>query len=410
MSVSLDIQKPQDSAAVSHVDVIVVGAGPYGLSSAAHLQAKGLKVAVFGKPLSLWRENMPQGMLLRSFWWASNLSDPQKKYTLERYFALHHMQAPVPLSAETFIDYALWFQRNCVPNVDETFVSSIEHGQDRFKVTLQDGRIVYAQSVVMAPGLAYYVFRPVQYASLSPRFVSHTADHCSLNQFSGKHVTIIGGGQSALEGAALLHEQGAQVEVIARRSIQWLKDEIVENRSLYQRLRHPKAGIAPGWFNWLIEHVPYGFQKLSRSTKDRLLRGRGSYGPAGSAWLKGRVLGKVKVHENCNVEHVRESDQKVVLRLSDSTTIQTEHVMLATGYRVNIWQLPMLSSELLSRIHTYYNAPVLTAQFESSVPGLYFVGISSVLSFGPFYRFVVGVDATARRIAGAVARKTTSLT
>src|SRR5438045_8917987 len=122
MSVSLGVERLQGSVPTAHYDAVVVGAGPYGLSVAAHLLGRGLKVAIFGKPLHLWREHMPKGMLLRSYWWAVNLSDPQKKYTMAQYFQAYGLDALDPLSIETFIDYALWFQKHAVPNVDETYV------------------------------------------------------------------------------------------------------------------------------------------------------------------------------------------------------------------------------------------------------------------------------------------------
>ncbi|HAE81875.1 MAG TPA: hypothetical protein DCK85_00695, partial [Ktedonobacter sp.] len=153
MNVSVDMKKPQHSTPTSEYDVVVVGAGPYGLSTAAHLQGRGLKVAIFGKPLKLWREHMPKGMLLRSYWWATNLSDPEKKYGLEQYFQAEGQHESDPFLIETFIDYGLWFQKHAVPHVDETYVKTIERKEGQFLVTLVDGRVVRAPAVVMAPGL-----------------------------------------------------------------------------------------------------------------------------------------------------------------------------------------------------------------------------------------------------------------
>src|SRR5947209_19062849 len=99
-------------------DAVVVGAGPYGLSTAAHLLGRGLSVAVFGKTLELWRTRMPKGMLLRSHWWATNLSDPRTQYGFERFFRESKHDKCHPVSREAFIDYALWFQERAVPDVD----------------------------------------------------------------------------------------------------------------------------------------------------------------------------------------------------------------------------------------------------------------------------------------------------
>ena len=67
------------------VEVAIVGAGPYGLSLAAHLDAAGIQTRVFGRPMDSWRSHMPEGMLLKSDPFASNLSDPQDFYTLARF-------------------------------------------------------------------------------------------------------------------------------------------------------------------------------------------------------------------------------------------------------------------------------------------------------------------------------------
>lgn len=409
MSVSLDVHKREGSIPTAHYDVVVMGAGPYGLSAAAHLQGRGLKVGIFGKPLQLWRENMPEGMLLRSYWWATNISDPHKKYDLEHYFKAEGKYPSDPFTIESFIDYGMWFQKHAVPNVDETYIDVIKRKGQEFELTLVDGRIVKSQAVVMAPGLAYYVYRTPEYNHLPVENVSHTSNHYTFEGFSGKHIAIIGGGQSALETAALAHESGAQVELITRSPIHWLSGDSLKNRTLAKRIRYPKAGIAPGWVNWGFEHLPYAFQRLPRDKKDRLLRGRGRFGPAGAAWLKDRILGRVTMHESQPAKEVKEVDGEVELTLSNNETLRVEHVILGTGYQMDIKRLPMLHSSLLESIETYQGAPILNNRFETNVPGLYFVGFSSLSSCGPLFRFVVGTDAAARRVAGAVARQVTQV-
>jgi cation diffusion facilitator CzcD-associated flavoprotein CzcO len=349
---------------------------------------------------------MPKGMLLRSYWWATNLSDPEKKYGLEQYFKAENQHEADPFPIETFIDYGLWFQKQVVSNVDETYVETIEHKDGHFVVTLVDGRTIQTPAVVMAPGLKYYIYRPAEYDHMPAELVTHTADHSSFDRFAGKHVVVIGGGQSALETAALLNESGAEVQLVTRSPLHWLSGDSMDDRTLIRRLRYPKAGIAPGWFNWGLEYFPYAFQRLPRSTKDRLLRGRASYGPAGSHWLKDRIIGKVKLHELQQVQEIKEADSSAMLTLSSSTVLKADHVFLGTGYRVNINKLTMLHPSILSRLQTYQGAPVLSNRFETNIPGLYFIGFSTVSSCGPLFRFVVGTDAASRRVAGAVARQT----
>jgi FAD-dependent urate hydroxylase len=403
MSIRTDIEQLQGTPGRVQYDVVVVGAGPYGLSTAAHLQEKGLKVAVFGEPLKLWRSHMPRGMFLRSHWWATNLSDPHKKFSFEQFFRISAYDRCYPVPIEMFIDYALWFQKQAVPNIDTTYVSSIEEIGGQFSLVLADGRTVVASAVVMAIGLYYYANLPREYDHMPAALVTHSLAHNDFRRFAGKQVVVIGRGQSAVEYAALLHEAGASVQLVARKPIFWLAPDNDDPRSFLDQLRAPTAGIAPGWKNWGMEYMPYLFQRLPQSRKDRSVA---NYTASASDWLRDRILGKVTLHEKQIVEKIRETDNGAVLELSDTTTLQADHVLLATGYRADINRLPMLSPTLLSKIQTHQNVPLLNPWFESSLPGLYFSGITAIRSFGPLYRFVVGAKAAAPRIASAVARRT----
>jgi cation diffusion facilitator CzcD-associated flavoprotein CzcO len=385
-------------------DAVVVGAGPYGLSTAAHLIGKGLKVAVFGKPLQLWREYMPQGMLLRSHWWATNLSDPEKKFTFEKFFDASGYRPCYPVPIQMFIDYGLWFQKNAVPNVDETFVSTVERDGERFALTLANGRAAAATSVVIAAGLRYYANVPAEYAHLPAGLVSHTFEHSDLKRFAGRRVAMIGGGQSAVEYSALLHEAGAQVSLIARRPIRWLPPDADHRRRFMDQLRAPRAGIAPGWVNWALEYFPYLFHRLPQSRKDRFTLSH--YAAAANDWLRDRIFGKVELNEQQTIRELEPiPGGGVALTLSSHKRITVDHVMLATGYKVDLHRLPMLSDSLKAEIRLEANVPILNHWFETSVPGLYIVGLTSVRSFGPLYRFVVGAKAAAPRVASAVARR-----
>jgi FAD-dependent urate hydroxylase len=407
MSKSLDLQTVQRSSTAASYDAVVVGAGPYGLSTSAHLQDRGLKVAILGKPFQLWRENMPEGMLLRSYWWATNLSDPHRQYGLGRYFRETGQQPIDPLPAKTLIDYGLWFQKHVVPNVDETYVKTIAREDGHFVLTLTDGRVLQSAIVVMAPGLNYYTYRPAEYDHLPAQLVSHSSEQRTFDRFADKEVIIIGAGQSALETAALAHESGVRVQVVCRRPIVWIKGEasLSEHRPPLERLRHPKAGISSDWFSWQLEHFPYYFQRLPRPLKDRLLYGIASYGPMGAAWLKPRLQGKVALHELQQVQHIQEVNSGVALTLSNNKVLRADHIILGTGYRTDIRRLSMLHPSLVSAIQTYHHAPILQQDFQTSVPGLYFVGFSSLSSCGPLYRFVLGTDAAARRLASSIARQ-----
>ncbi|GAC1388748.1 MAG: hypothetical protein NVS4B11_11400 [Ktedonobacteraceae bacterium] len=404
MSMVTDKEQAQKIVPVTRYDVVVVGAGPYGMTTAAHLRGRGLKVAIFGKPLELWRNHMPNGMFLRSQWWATNLSDPQKKYSFDRFFrqsSQYKKGYPVPIQA--FIDYADWFQKNAVPDIDETYVSSVERKDGQFVLTLVDGRIVQSMVVVMAIGLYYYARRPVEFSHMPAELVTHSFEHQDFSRFAGKQIAVIGGGQSAVEYSALLTEAGASVHLIARRPIHWLDPDRANERSLWEQIKAPNAGIAPGWKNWALEYLPYLFYQFPQSRKDKYIRNH--YNAAANDWLRERVIGKATVYESQTIQKMQAADGHVALTLSGGENLVVDHVMLATGYNVDVKQLPMVAPSLLTEIESDAGVPTLNHWFESNVPGLYFVGLTSVRRFGPLFRFVVGNKATAQRVASAVARK-----
>lgn len=401
MSVVAPATRPRPSISETRYDAIVVGAGPYGLSITAHLLGRGLRVAIFGRRLELWREHMPKGMCLRSHWWASNLSDPAGAYRMERFFAQSHHRKAFPLPIEAFVDYALWFQQQAVPHVDETYVSSVSRRGDEFVVALEDGRRVRAAVVVMAVGLYYYANRPVEFAHLPPELVTHSCDHKDFSRFAGKTVVVIGGGQSGLEYAALLHEAGATVHVVTRRSILWFAPDESGRRGWLRELLAPDNAIAPGWINWTLEHAPYLFNLLPQAAKDRY---NSNYVPGAVSWVRERLVGNATFHEN-ETATLTAVDGHVDVKVTDGARIRADHVILATGYKVDVAKLVMLDPSLRAQIRADGGFPVLSRRFESSVPGLYFVGLPSYRAFGPLYRFVVGTDATARRVAASVAAR-----
>jgi len=382
-------------------DAVVVGAGPYGLSTAAHLLARGLRVGTFGRPLELWRQHMPRGMFLRSHWWATNLSDARGEYGFDRFFRESGHRACYPLPRDLFIEYGLWFQRHAVPDVDTAYVSSIEPADDRFRLVLDDGRAVFSAAVVMATGLHACAHRPAAFSRLPPALVTHSSDHHDFGRFNGGRVVVVGGGQSAIESAALLHEAGARVHVVSRRPIAWRDPDRDGARTLLERIRAPRASIAPGWENWILDHAPYAFFRLSQRFKDRY---NSNYSSGAADWLRHRIDGKVTLHEGRTVATIAAPANAAGLcaTLSDGGRLAVDHVILATGFRADIRAMTMMHPSLVARIRTNGFVPVLNHRFESTVPGLYFVGMTTLQAFGPLYRFVAGAPAAARRVARAI--------
>jgi thioredoxin reductase len=411
----LHLESPSEEDLLDHVpysQVAVIGAGPYGVTTAAHLQLAGIDFRIFGRPMHRWQCRMPRGMVLKSEGCGSSLSDPTGGHTLAQYCA--EKQLPygawgVPVSIDVFTQYALSFQRELVPNVEDVMVTAIDASNDGFELRLANGTIARAGKVVVATGLEYAAHIPPEIAGLPSGLLSHSSDHHELSGFKGKDVTVIGGGQSALETAALLSELGASVRLLVRKpSLSWGERPRVFRRTAYQRLRYPVSGLGRGLAAWAYCNVPMLFRHLPQQV--RLERVKTALGPAGAWWLKDRVVGRLQTMSNTVVLRADQKGSRAVLRAigpdGRSFDLATDHVIAATGYRFSLRRLPFLSGGLRSRLRTEQEFPALSSNFESSVPGLYFTGVASAGCFGPAMRFLVGTGITGRRVAGHIAATT----
>jgi hypothetical protein len=393
---------------VSFCHVAIIGAGPYGLSLAAHVGAIGCEYRIFGAPMGSWLTQMPEQMFLKSESWASNLSDPAGYATLKRFAAERNLgyQAegrPVPIAE--FIEYGQWFQQLFVPNVETETVVSVLREPDRFVLELSSGERLTAGRVVVAVGLTSFARTPAELAVLPSGFVSHSSQHRSFEQFKGRHVTVIGGGQSALESAALLHEAGADVRVVSRHLVKW-PPEPVQERPLGTRLVHPNSGLGVGWRRFAACHFPGAFRRVPAVARREIVQR--AQGPAGSWWLRERFVGRVPAFPETVVSSAEVIGDRIRLRLSalsgPAEDIVTQHVLAATGYQVDVDALPFLPPSLRAAIARNGKAPHLNSKFESSIQGLYFTGAAAANTFGPALRFVYGSDFASRRLARAISK------
>ena len=393
--------------APSRSPVVIIGAGPNGLAAAAHLRHAGIETLSFGEPLESWSRHMPAGMLLRSGRRSTHISDPRQELTIDAYERAEGRRVGHPnLSLEEFIDYGSWFQRRAAPHLDPRKVTEVARRNVAFQVTLADGKLLDASRVIVAAGLSPFVYRPEPFAELSASACSHAYEHADLAGFAGRRVAVIGSGQSALESAALLHETGATVEVLARApSIYWLHEGDEQPSAAGTPDGH-RVSIAPpptdvgGRLTGWIAAAPDVFRRVPRSFQPtvsfRCIR------PAGAGWLRSRLI-DVPISCGCEVRAAEDRGGAVTLRLTDGSTRTTDHVLLGTGYRIDVRRYPFLAPELADELELDAGYPVLGPGLESSVAGLHFMGAPAAASFGPIMRFVVGswyaAPAVARRAA-----------
>jgi thioredoxin reductase len=387
--------------------VVIVGAGPYGLSIAAHLRRQGIRFRIFGRLMDSWTAHMPKGMMLKSDGFASNIYDPESEFTLEQFCAergIEYGDTGIPVRIETFTQYGLAFKERMTPELEDKLVSTIDRLPDGYMLRLDDGETVKARQVVLAVGITHFEHVPANLAHLPSASLSHSSQHHDLDSFHGRKVVVIGGGSSALDLAGLLHQAGVDVQLVSRR--QELKFHTKPNgkpRSWWQQIRHPQSGLGPGMRSRFFANAPWAFHYLPERLRLELVRR--TLGPSGGWFSKDMVIGQVPLLLDHRIERAEMQDGMVQLHLrgeSSERTITADHVIAATGYKVQIERLTFLSRSIRSELKAVDSTPVLSSNFESSVPGLYFVGIAAANSFGPVMRFAFGAGFAAERLTRAL--------
>ena len=381
----------------THTELLIIGAGPFGLAMAAYATHLNIDHVVLGKPMDFWQSNMPKGMHLRSAceWHL----DPIDVHTIERYLQTKHLRpADVePLSLECYLSYAQWFQEQKAIEATPSMVRRLECSNgtpDGFSAMLDDGATVTATNVVIAVGFRYFKDVPEEFTRILPagRF-SHTCDCVDFAPLKGKQILVIGGRQSAFEWAALMHEQGAAVVHVSH--------------------RHPSPEFKVSdwsWVNPLVDAMvtnPGWFRNLSPAEKDAVNRrlwaeGRLKLEP----WLGPRINHQdtIRLWPQTHVMACRElPNGQLIVRLDSGAMLTVDHIILATGYKVNIHQIPFLGAgNILPTLETRNGFPVLDERFQTNLPGLLFTSFPAGQNFGAFFGFTVAARASAKLIGSAI--------
>jgi hypothetical protein len=386
---------------VTDGDVAIIGAGPYGLSATAFLKSKGVDVHVFGEPMGFWRNKMPAGMLLRSPRVASNIADPQSALTLEGYERDAGLAPKGPLPLETFVNYGEWFKEKLGTSLQPAAVATVSRQNSMFRLTLQNGTTLSCQRVVVAAGIAPFQRIPAVFADLPSTQVSHCYQGKSISDFRGKRVAVIGAGQSALESAALLNEAGARVEVIAAiPQLRWIgMHGWLHKLGPISSLLYSKHEVGPLGISRLVA-APMLVHQIPLNVRDKI-RIR-AVRPAGAKWLPDR-LAHVMLTVGRTVRAAKSTGTEVQLFLDDGSERWIDHVLLGTGYDVDIDRYDFLDPDLRRAIRRLGGYPDLRRGFRSSVPGLHFIGATAARSFGPLLYFVAGTEFASRGLTAHIA-------
>jgi predicted ATP-grasp superfamily ATP-dependent carboligase len=389
------------------VDVAIIGAGPNGLGIAAHLRDRGVSFRIFGSPMRTWRD-MPTGMYLKSLGFATSIPSPDGHPTFPEYCRGRELEDYEPIEFATFADYGMAFQRELVPEVEDTMVTDLRRGGAGFLLQLATGEEVSARQVVVAVGLTYFPHVPPALADLPPDRLTHTWGKMDFAAFTGLDVAVVGGGSSALETATLLHERGSRVEVYARSEVHWSSQVPKDlRRGLIERLKMPLSSLGHGRENWVLQHLPWLMYHVPSERRIRFTRRH--LGPAPAWWLRDRAAGAFPIHQRTTVVRAELMDDKVHLWVRGTggaeREVVTDRVVAGTGYVFDLDKISFIATDLAGAIERHELAPKLSRSFESSVPGLYFVGPIAAESFGPLVRFVAGAPYSVPKVASRLARK-----
>ncbi|MBA2590636.1 MAG: NAD(P)/FAD-dependent oxidoreductase [Alphaproteobacteria bacterium] len=384
------------------IDTAIIGAGPYGLSLAAHLNAAGADFRIFGKPLTSWRQNMPKGMMLKSDGFASNLSSPDPASTLKAWCAEGGVDyddeyIPVPLSV--FVDYSSWFQKRYVPSLEEHQVISVAKSSRGFTLWLDNGMSLEAANVVLAVGIPWFQNIPASLSALPRELLSHSFGHRELTQFSGKRVLVLGAGASAVNAAVMAQQDGVDVALLTRvPEIQFHTPPDPDAVSWLRAITHPSSGIGPGWRSFLCTNAPRLFRRMPDALRLRAIKRH--LGPESGWYMRGKLTAQQYLGHG--IEGARAEGDRAVLVARNSEggriEIAADHIIAGTGFKPDLRRLPFLASDLRDQISHLEHAPRLSDNFETSAPGLYAVGILAANTFGPPMRFMVGAEYAAPRL------------
>lgn len=369
-------------------DVLIIGAGPYGVSLAYDLYRRKVPFQVVGKAFSLWFDHLVPGIQLRSDWRASQLYSRDGHLDIDRYLRMHYSpkkaysvkQGRVP--SALFQDYLRWVLTELpFKVVDERILELHQDGSD-FVAQTSSGGELRARRVVCATGIESHRNLPRELASL-PAVVHgwNTSEYCSMKNH---RLLVVGGGQSAAEAIACLGDSN-QITWVHRSPLVFFSEPINLPKPLFD----------------LALRLSAIFYRLPRGA--RSLLGRRFLESTITPDLESTVMRKSISRLQMDVADLGLMVGGPERVYSQQLNEAFDKVIACTGYRYALSTIRFLSRDLLRRIASLHQVPVLNRHYETSLKNLYMVGGIAEPTHGPAQRFMFGCRDATRTVGAALA-------
>jgi len=363
--------------------IMIVGAGPYGVSIANTLWEKGVPFQIAGHAFSLWHHHTHDTMAIRSDWHTSEIDSPSRKYHFGEFLRNHYpyeadelLKERIPI--EVFRNYLKQVERQLPYDIIQEEVISLKHENPRFLLETDGGIQVEAEAVVLATGIGTHRYLPNCLQQLPEEQVVHVWDTEKLSDFRDRSLLVVGGGQSAAESIAHLSPHN-QITWLSRREPIFFSTPINLPEPVFDFV----LKVSP-YYYYLPEFLRQLFEKkygVSTITPD----------------LKATVTDPSIHRIFGSVEELELYSQSGVVH-SHKLDSDFDAVIAATGYRYRLENLDFIDIDLAGTINTHHQLPTLNVNFETSVPCLFVVGGMAEHAFGPAQRFMIGAGHAAKCI------------
>lgn len=369
-------------------DVLIIGAGPYGISLAYDLYKRNIHFQIIGKPFSLWFDHLVPGIQLRSDWRASQLYSRDGHLDIDRYLRMHYSpqkvysvkQGRVP--STLFQDYLRWVLKELPFQVIDEKILELHQDGSEFVAQTSSGGELRARRVVCATGIESHRYLPRELASLPA--VVHGWNTREYGFLKNSRLLVVGGGQSAAEAIACLSDCN-QITWVYRSPLVFFSEPINLPKPLFD----------------LALRLSACFYRL----------------PRGASWLLGRRFLESTITPDLKSTVMRESILRLQIDVADLGLIPGgpervysqrlneafDKVIACTGYHYALSTIRFLSPDLLRRIASRNQVPALNRHYETSLKNLYMVGGIAEPTHGPAQRFMFGCRDATRTVGAALA-------